>query len=138
MKAITSAVEKVSRAKKIASGFCIIIATLGYMSCQQTTPVLDTLPAPTFSIATGTYPADQTVAITCSNAGATVYYTLDGTDPSSTSTVYSTPIAVTGHNTVKNIKAIAAGSGWNSSSIASITVTILDFPRIRRHLNADF
>jgi len=41
--------------------------------------------APTFSVGTGTYAQRQTVAITSATAGSTIYYTLDGSTPSTSS-----------------------------------------------------
>ena len=50
--------------------------------------------APTFSPAGGTYTSAQNVAISTTTSGATIYYTTDGSTPSSHSTAYSTPIPV--------------------------------------------
>ena len=47
------------------------------------------LPAPVLSPAPGTYPTAQTVTISDSTAGATIYYTTDGTTPTTSSNVYS-------------------------------------------------
>ena len=49
--------------------------------------------APTFSPAAGTYGSAQTVTISSGTSGATIYYTTNGTTPSSTNgTTYSTPV----------------------------------------------
>ena len=56
------------------------------------------------------------VTITCATAGATIRYTLNGEDPTETSSVYSSPIAVTETTTVK---ARAYKSGSNPSAVAS-------------------
>jgi gliding motility-associated-like protein len=50
---------------------------------------------PTFSVAPGFYPGTQSVAITCSDAGSTIRYTLDGSVPTTTSALYSGPINIT-------------------------------------------
>lgn len=52
------------------------------------------VPTPTFSPAAGTYNEAQTVSITCSDTEAAIYYTLDGTNPTASSTPYTTPIII--------------------------------------------
>lgn len=74
---------------------------------------------PTFTVASGTYFAAQTVTIE-GPAGATIYYTVDGTTPDATSTEYTAPIAV---NATTTIKAIAV-LGSETSSVATATYTI--------------
>ncbi len=51
---------------------------------------------------------NATVALATKTTGANIYYTTDGTDPTSSSTKYSTAISITGTQT---IKAIAVKSG---------------------------
>ena len=64
-----------------------------------------------------------TATINCSNSSATIYYTTDGSAPSATNgTQYNGQI--TGLVTMATVKAIAICDGWNSSSVASATVTI--------------
>ena len=77
--------------------------------------------APVFSPAEGSFFETQNVSITCPTNGAAIYYTLDGSDPTSESTPYSNPIEV---SETKTIKAIAI-VGNESSSIASATYTIV-------------
>ena len=60
-----------------------------------------------------------TVRITCSTAGASIYYTLDGSTPSAASTAYTEAITLTDTTTVK---AIAVKDGV-SSSVTSRTFT---------------
>ena len=85
---------------------------------------VDALPvaaSPTFSPVAGTYMTEQNVAISCETEGATIYYTIDGTDPTEESTVYSAPITVSETTT---IKAMAVASGYDNSAIAEATYTI--------------
>ena len=51
---------------------------------------------PVLSLGSGTFTTAQSVSITCATPGVTIYYTIDGTVPNSTSPVYTgTPIAIT-------------------------------------------
>lgn len=81
-----------------------------------------TVAKPTITPATGTYTEAQTVTITNNAEGATVYYTTDGTNPTTESTTYTVPFSL-GKNGTYTIKAIAV-SGEESSSVASSTITI--------------
>ena len=76
---------------------------------------------PTFSPAAGSYATAQSVAIASATAGATVYYTTDGSDPTTASGVYASPIAVAASGT---LKAMAAAPGHAASPIASATYVI--------------
>ena len=76
--------------------------------------------APTFSPAAGVYDEAQNVTISCATAGANIYYTMDGTEPTSSSLPYSSAIPV---STTTTIKAIAY-VGTNVSAVASSTYYI--------------
>ena len=53
------------------------------------------------SVLPGTYLESQTVSLTGSNSSDAIYYTTDGTEPSLSSSVYSSPIKVDGIMTIK-------------------------------------
>lgn len=78
--------------------------------------------APVFTPEAGTYYEAQTVAITCSTADATIYYTLDGSEPDENSAVYSEPIMVAESVT---IKAIAMKDGYENSNVATAEYNII-------------
>ena len=80
-----------------------------------------TAATPTFSPAPGTYPSAQAVTLSDTTTGAVIYYTTNGTTPSTTSLVYSSPITVSATTT---IEAIAVASGYNNSAVASGNYTI--------------
>lgn len=75
---------------------------------------------PTFSVAGGNYDEAQSVTISCATGGATIYYTTDGSTPTSGSTAYSTAVNV---NTSMTLKAIAI-KGVDESAVASATYTL--------------
>jgi hypothetical protein len=81
-----------------------------------------TVATPTFSPGGGTYSSAQSVAISDSTSGATIYYTTNGSTPTTSSTVYSGPISVSSGTVT--IEAIGAKSGDSNSSVASATYTI--------------
>ena len=85
---------------------------------EPPTPVVAT---PTFTPEAGTYNEPQTVSIACATEGATIHYTLDGSEPTESSPVYSEPISIEETTT---IKAIAMKEGYNNSAIAEATYTI--------------
>ena len=76
---------------------------------------------PAFSPANGTYVGTQTVSIS-SSPYATVYYTTDGSDPTTSSPVYSEPITV---STTTIVKAMATAPGCTPSIVSTAVFTIL-------------
>ena len=78
--------------------------------------------APVFSVEPGTYNNPFSVEIVAEE-GATVYYTLDGTEPTTESAVYSEAIAFNEFGTSTTLKAVAAVDG-ELSNIASATYSL--------------
>jgi hypothetical protein len=77
--------------------------------------------APTFSIAAGSVTEGTTVALACATEGATIYYTTDGSEPTTASTVYTEAIVI---NETTTIKAFAVKEGKTDSPVVSATYTI--------------
>ena len=61
------------------------------------------------------------VSINCETSGASIYYTLDGSDPSTSSTLYSDPFTI---NATTTVKAIAVLNG-ETSNVATKTFTAI-------------
>lgn len=91
--------------------------------------IVKTLAAtPTFSPIAGTYSGTQSVAIS-TTSGLVICYTTNGTTPQTngttgctTGSLYSTPVSVASSETVK---AIAGGTGYTDSAVASAAYTIV-------------
>jgi hypothetical protein len=82
---------------------------------------LPTAATPVITPATGTFTSPQTATITDTSTGATIYYTLDGSTPTTSSAVYSAAIPVSATTT---IKAIAGGTSYKTSAVTTSTITI--------------
>ena len=107
------------KAMAAASGFNNSAAATGAY-----TITLPNAATPTFTPVPATYSSAQSVTISDTTAGATLYYTTDGvTAPTTSSPVFdpASPIQVTKNTT---IKAMAAASGFNNSAVASGAYTI--------------
>lgn len=93
---------------------------------QQAALVMPPAAMPTFSPPAGTYSSNQAVTIADATPGATIYFTTDGSAPTTASTVYTSPVAISssGATTTETIEAIAVASGYSASTMASATYTI--------------
>lgn len=89
--------------------------------CTTGTGTTPTAAAPTFTPVAGTYTSPQSVTISSATPSATIYYTTNGTTPTTSSTVYSGPITV---STTQTLKAIAVAGGFLNSAVATATYTI--------------
>jgi len=69
----------------------------------------------------GTYTSAQAVSLSTQTSGATIYYSTDGTIPTTSSAVYASPISVSASKTVQ---AISAADGLQKSAVASAKFTI--------------
>jgi hypothetical protein len=76
---------------------------------------------PVFSLSAGSYTSAQTVSISDLTPGASIYYTTNGTAPTTSSTVYTGAITVSASET---LEAIATAPGYLQSAAASAAYTI--------------
>ena len=77
--------------------------------------------APTASLTPGSVEKGTEVTLSTATSDATIYYTTDGTDPTTSSNVYSGAITI---NEAVTIKAIAVKAGYVDSAAASFAYTI--------------
>lgn len=119
------------KADIMPSGNGTVVGILGYFSPNWQISLIDRagcmdfngVAAPVFTPGAGTVKPGTAVSIACPTEGAVIHYTLDGTDPTITSTVYSEPIVLTEDIT---IKAIATKDGLDASSIATARYIVSD------------
>ena len=83
-----------------------------------------TVAKPVFNPSTGSYTAAQNVTISCSTEGATIYYTTNGSEPSTSSTKYTAGDEISVTQSGTTLKAIAVKQGLTNSTVASATYTI--------------
>lgn len=91
-----------------------VVSASYVISAQQTA-------TPQFSPATGGYFGQLSVTISCATGGAAIYYTLDGSTPTTASARYTVPITITANTT---IRAIALATGQTQSNVGSAAYTI--------------
>ncbi|MEI8364730.1 MAG: chitobiase/beta-hexosaminidase C-terminal domain-containing protein, partial [archaeon] len=86
--------------------------------------IINAIATPVAKPVGGIYTTAQTVSLSSITSGTSIYYTLDGSTPTTSSTLYSaTPIAI---SSTTILKAIAVKSGYNPSEIMTEKYTIAD------------
>jgi hypothetical protein len=113
-----------------ANRFSVPVVTNGkvYVAAHGEVDVYGLLNAPASAAAPvinpngGTFSTSQSVQISSSTPSASIFYTLDGSTPTPTSTQYTAPIAISANTT---IKAIATAPGLNQSSVTTANFTFL-------------
>jgi hypothetical protein len=98
-------------------------ASTGSASSAVTSGVytINAAAAPTFSPVPGTYTSAQTVTMASKTAGATIYYTTNGSVPTTSSAKYTGPVTI---SATTALKAMAVASGMSNSTITAGTYTI--------------
>ncbi len=105
--------------KAVATGF--EHTTSGVAAASYTQAVVAT---PLFSLTSGAYSGEQIISITDATPGATIYYTTDGSTPTTGSPVYTSAIAISSSGT---IKAMAVASGYINSTVSGASY-IINYP----------
>lgn len=81
---------------------------------------------PEFSVPQGVYYTPQTVDITCATAGATILYTIDGSNPVTNGSVYGTPLAISTTTTVKAVAYLGADTSFMNEATYTFPVEVAD------------
>jgi hypothetical protein len=108
------------------SNYPLYIGSFSYSGGSATQPAPPTSPTtqaatPTFSPAAGTYTSAQSVSVSDATSGATIYYTTNGSTPTTSSTKYTSPVSV---GSTETLQAIAAATGDANSAVASAAYTM--------------
>ncbi len=110
-----------TRYSRPLSLLCTLIVLIGLSGCGMPSGELLVTAAPVIAPAGGGFVSAQTVTMTDATAGASIFYTVDGTTPTSASARYSGPIAVS-RSTV--LKAMAVAPPSEASAVVSANFTI--------------
>jgi len=110
---ITVATTQIVKAIAVATGY-------GNSSVTSAAYII-AVPTPAFSPKAGTYTTAQSIAISDSLSGSAIYYTIDGTSPTTASNLYTGPLTISSTGT---LKAMAVASGYSNSAVAAASFTI--------------
>jgi hypothetical protein len=106
------------KAIALRTGFAdSVVASSTFVMDPAATPAA----APTFTPPEGTYAAAQSVTIATTTTGVEIYYTTDGSTPTTASTRYTAPVQV---GTSLTLRAIATGGSHTASPVASAAYVI--------------
>jgi fibronectin-binding autotransporter adhesin len=100
---------------------------LGNLTVDGTITVVDFVGTPVFSPSTGSFEGTPSVTIT-SDSGSTIYYTVDGSTPTTASATYSSPIALPANTVGFTLKAFAKKAGQADSPVATAVYNTINTP----------
>ena len=115
-KALTVSASVTLKAIAVATGHTASATATGAYTIHLPATI-----APTFTPPGGTYKGKQTVKLASKTSGAAIYYTTNGTTPTTASKRYAGPITV---STKETIEAIAIAPGHAKSTVVKASYTI--------------
>lgn len=102
----------------------VTVDNITWTSNEGSEPVVETqVKAVKATPTSGTVEAGTEIELSTKTAGATIYYTIDGTEPTTESTPYTTPIII---NEATTVKAIAVKEELEDSEVSTFTFTVLE------------
>lgn len=110
---------QILRGQTVLATYSVTTSTETKDSTTETASQLS-VATPTFSAPGGLFTSSQNVSISSDTAGASIYYTTDGSSPTIADSLYTAPISVAATMT---IKAIAVMANYSNSAIVSATYT---------------
>lgn len=114
----TKVVKTISfKVRKSGSNYYLLLLYWQNLIKENKTPVAGV----TANVVAGEVEKGTKVELSTATAGATIYYTVDGTAPTALSKVYNGPIAIDADTT---IKAIAIKAGLKNSDVATFAYTV--------------
>jgi hypothetical protein len=122
---VSSSSEEISSSSELSSSSSI-------EEISSSNVVIQTVARPTFSIEGGIYTSTQSVAISTTTAEATIYYTKNGSMPTTSSLVYNSSIVYNGPisvSTSQTLRAIAVKTAWDNSLFLQL-VMLLTLPQV--------
>ena len=84
-------------------------------------PQIPTVATPSITPKGGKIFDTQAITLNCNTEGAAIYYTIDGTEPTTSSTLYTNPFTL---NESATVKAIAVKEEYNNSGVASVAFDV--------------
>lgn len=91
------------------------VSTVAEFTYTVEAPVTEVVEAPEADVTPGKVAKGTTVSLTCATEGAVIYYTMDETEPTEKSMVYTAPISLGNEVRKVIIKAIAVKAGKTST-----------------------
>ncbi len=108
--AITITTSETVHALGVATGYNnSVVATATYSLAQVATP--------TFTPSSGPITNGTSISVACATPASQIYYTLDGSTPTTNSALYSGPVTIDGGTTVS---AVATAGGYVNSALQSV------------------
>ncbi len=101
-----------------------VTVSSGTLSTQIALVATAKLPTPVIVPENGTTDTLITVTMSSTVMGATIHYTIDNTEPTTTSPIYAEPIILNTPGTY-TYKAIAMKEGWENSEMTTATYTVV-------------
>lgn len=98
----------------------VYVATRGEVDVYGLLNAQQAAAAPVITPNGGTFSSTQSVTLSSSTASSSIYYTLDSSTPTSTSTLYTGPISISTNTT---LKAIASAPNYLQSPVSSAVFT---------------
>jgi hypothetical protein len=111
--------------KYLRFAFILVLILYSFSCSKKTTTELIKLEAPVFNPVGGTYLAGQAIYITSSEYGTSIYYTVNGSEPTENDSLYDGPLIIpnffpAGANSA-TVKARAYKEGFEPSNVSTAT-----------------